>query len=497
MIKIRLKAVLSSSACALAALIALPASAGAAAIPVTTTSDVSGEDDLCSLREAIQAAQTNTAIQPGGAGADCPAGDSGQNDTIQLGAATYSLNGTADENANANGDFDLSFNAGTEGFLTIDGVLDGNGVPQTIIDAADQNRIFDIQSGGTPTLAIQEMILRNGRPAEATSDGGAILIRDDDAQFDLTAARVENSDANRWGGGLANLAGAAGIDINITQTEFSGNTSGDDGGGVYVDVPQDFGTVIKRSAFIGNHSATMGGGIYITSPATAGGGPVVEFENGTISGNSANAGGGGVAFDFGLTGTFWSRFSTIADNTTTSPGLAGGVYTNDADQFVLFQGGTILSGNTSAGSALNCSGPGNFGTLGHNLDSGSTCLSPPGGGDLTNANPLLAPLAYNAGGAQTSRTHGLYDTSPALNLVPTVSCSGASGTDQRGVARPVAAACDAGAFEGSVGPAPVTGGPPATPPAGTTPVKKCKKKRKKKHRSASVAKKCKKKKKKK
>jgi CSLREA domain-containing protein len=489
------KQVVLGVALAVCGLIALPAAAGATDIPVTTTADVSTEDDLCSLREAIVTAQTNNVVGPGGGGPDCPQGASGQTDSIQLAAATYPISGSGDD-SNVVGDFDLSFAGGTEGFLEIDGVLGGNGVPQSIIDAADQDRIFHVLSGATPALRIQELILRNRKPAGASSDGGAILISDDDAQFELTAARIENSDANRWGGGLANIAGGTGIDMKVTQTEFSGNTSGDDGGGIYVDVPQDFGTVIKRSAFIGNHSATMGGGIYISSPGTAGDGPVVELENSTLSGNSANAGGGGVAFDFGLTGTFWSRFSTIAENTTTSPGLAGGIYTNDADQFVLFQGGTILSGNTSAGAALNCSGPGNFDTLGHNIDSGASCLVPPGSGDLVNTNALLAPLSYNATGSQTSRTYGLFDSSPALNLVPTINCTGASGVDQRGVTRPAGGACDAGAFEGSVGPAPTppSGGPPSTTPATTTPAKKCKKKKKK--RAASVAKKCKKKKKK-
>jgi CSLREA domain-containing protein len=477
-------------ALALCAFVTEPAVAGATSIDVTTGADVSGEDDLCSLREAINAAQTNTAIQPGGAGDDCPAGDQNQDDTIQLAATTYSISGAGNENSNATGDFDIGFGTGNEGFLTIDGVADADGIPQAIIDAADQDRIFDIQSGGTPTVAIHDVTLRNGKPPEVSSDGGAILIRDDDSQFELTGARIENSEANGWGGGLANLAGTDGVDINITQTEFSGNSSGDDGGGLYVDVPQDFGVEIKRSAFVGNHSDTMGGGIYISSPGTDGSGPVVELENGTVSGNTANAGGGGVAFDFGLTGTFWSRFSTIAQNSTTTPGAGGGIYTNDSDQFVLFQGGTIISGNTSAGAPLNCSGPGQFSTLGNNLDSGATCFPTPAGTDLLNTDPLLAPLAYNAGGSRTTRTHGLFDTSPALNRIPTLSCGNASGVDQRGVSRPVGAACDVGAFEGSVGPVPPTGGggsPPGPAPSTSSKKKKCKKKKRQKAAAARTA----------
>ena len=90
---------------------------------------------------------------------------------------------------------------------------------------------------------------------------------------------------------------------------------------------------------------------------------------------------------------------------------------------------------------------------------------------------------------------GLYDNSPALDRIPTVDCSGANGIDQRLVNRPKGAACDVGAFEGSVGPEP----PPASTDGGTTtpttpvaPKKKCKKK--KKRSAVSAKKKCKKKK---
>ena len=89
----------------------------------------------------------------------CPAGQSAQDDTIQLAAATYSIAGAADENANASGDFDITFNGGTEGFLKIDGVLDANGVPQTVIDAVSHLGVTAIEKPASPERvwrAIQE-----------------------------------------------------------------------------------------------------------------------------------------------------------------------------------------------------------------------------------------------------------------------------------------------------------------------------------------------------
>jgi hypothetical protein len=254
---------------------------------------------------------------------------------------------------------------------------------------------------------------------------------------------------------------------------------------------------VVRSSFVQNTSATMGGAAYIESGGVPGTDPVLTFTNSTLSGNTA-AHGGGVAFDFGLQGTVWFRFSTIAGNNATTAGAGGGVHTDNVDQFVLFQGGTIVSGNTAAGVAANCAGAGSFDSLGNNLEFGNSC-----GLDQTtdqvNTDPLLAPLAFNAGGDQTTRTHGLFDTSPALNQVPAIDCP-TPNVDQRSVTR--AAPCDKGAFEGSVGPAPFTPpvvNPPVTAPTPPTPAKVCpkKKKKKKKKRSASAAKKKKKKKKKK
>ena len=237
-----------------------------------------------------------------------------------------------------------------------------------------------------------------------------------------------------------------------------------------------------------NTAGGEGGGLYLSAP-DPGPFPSVRIINSTFAGNSAVSGGGAVGLGGGKQQVF-SQFSTYAGNTTPSAGQGGAFRTDTggatADE--VFLNATILAGNTAAGVPASCGGPagGLYPNANYNVASDSSCPLA-GTGNLLGTDPLLAPLGAYGG---PTRTLGLYDTSPAIDRVPMASCPIVSPVDQRSQQRPVGAACDAGAFEGSVGPvpaAPAGGGTPST-----TPKKKCKKK-KKKH-AASVAKKCKKKK---
>jgi len=82
-------------------------------ITVSTFSDVVANDGVCSLREAVTAANANA---PSGAAAgECPAGTTGT-DTIQLPAGAYSLSiGPAGDDNNARGDLDILGNVNLVG----------------------------------------------------------------------------------------------------------------------------------------------------------------------------------------------------------------------------------------------------------------------------------------------------------------------------------------------------------------------------------------------
>src|SRR5690349_19560398 len=98
-----------------------PRAANAATITVTTTTDELNTDGDCSLREAIQAANTNAAVDA------CPAGQSGQVDTIIVPAGTYTLTLAGNDDNNAVGDLDIKGNV----------TITGAGAATTIIQACD------------------------------------------------------------------------------------------------------------------------------------------------------------------------------------------------------------------------------------------------------------------------------------------------------------------------------------------------------------------------
>ena len=121
----------------------------ATTIIVTTTDDELNSDGDCALREAIQAANTDTAVDA------CPAGSG--DDAITLGAGSYTLTlaGTLEDN-NATGDLDI---VGSTGDLTVNGA----GASSTIIDGGGIDRVLHILNG---TATINDATVTNGLLAD-------------------------------------------------------------------------------------------------------------------------------------------------------------------------------------------------------------------------------------------------------------------------------------------------------------------------------------------
>jgi CSLREA domain-containing protein len=481
----------------------LPGAVLAGGSPVTlTVTTLTDEFDTniaaCSLREAVQAANTNANF--GG----CVHDGSTGTDTIDLMPGVYNLTGAQADDMNVEGDLDVDGGGGPLIFdgAPIDATTDR---PLAIIDGGNANRQIDLVQDN-PDVELQALELRNG---SVTGDGGAVQVDDGDARLIIDTVIFTGNDAGDYGGAVYYPDGTTNSRFSIEQSEFAGNTAGEEGGALWLDIPEMFGfnPTINNSAFVGNTAAEMGGALYLGTRAVDA--IFLEVTNTTISGNSATLGGGALAFDLSETGNASFQFSTIADNTTATAGQGGGIRAITVapeDQFVQLNN-SIVAGNTAAGAPSNCAGPGNF-QGGNSIESTNSCgLSL--ATSLVDTDPQLAPVGFYPGQELTTRTHGLYDTSPAVDKSPVGQCSGmfpVTVFDQRYVARPVGGACDTGAHEGTVGPnpnPPAGGANPTTPVTPVTPTTKCKKKKKKKKkRSAAAAKKkkkkgCKKKKKKK
>jgi CSLREA domain-containing protein len=463
--------------------------AGAATIPVNTTTDeVTPSDGLCSLREALGSADFNSSD-------DCIDGEAASLDTVQLDAATY----------------DLSAPFGVillQNPLDVGGVaIVGEGMSVTDIRATPT---FDSQILATQApaaLALTDLTIEGG---ETTSFGGAISVISN--SLTLTRVRVANNTAS-FGGGVyfqpnttdhpnaaltitdsvidGNIATSSsftqsfggGVDTLgktvITDSTISGNsvlnavtpTSTGGGGGVFGDGTSDL--VLVGNLITGNTVDTTGtargGGIEARGTLTA--------VNDTLTGNSvvtATTRGGGALRYEGFSSPAGLTNVTIAGNTaTTSPGI-------DSSNPVALRNSIVDDGTAACAGSLT--------TLGGNVDHGSSCWAVGGAGDLQDTDPILGTLADNGG---PTMTMGLLSGSPAIDRVPVGSCVDQQSTpqpvttDQRGISRPQGPACDSGAFEVVQ---PPVAQPPAPPPPSLTPpgpiatgqraaaLKRCKKK---------------------
>jgi CSLREA domain-containing protein len=394
----------------LAVLLTSTPPARAAGLTVTTLDDELNADGDCSLREAIQAANTDTAVDA------CPPGSGVDSISVPTGTITLSSQLPA-----------------VSSTLTIT----GSGAANTILQAnANPNtatyRILEVTSSGNLTL--EGMTMRHGVCNGSCSGlGGAIYNL---GPLTVTNSTLSNNSAANYGGAIYNLR-----PLTVINSTFSGNSAGANGGGI-----SSSGTLtVTNSTFSGNSAGANGGGISSLGTLTV--------TNSTFSGNSATYDGGAILNEDSATVINSTFFSNAA-------GSSGGAVRNGPgfpERPVLTVINSTLSGNTADSSG----GISNRGTL-HlsntiiaNSPSGEDCHS---GTVATNVNnliedgifgctsalsgdPDLGPLQDNGG---PTHTMALGAGSPAIDAGDDTACPS---TDQRGVARPQGPHCDIGAFE--------------------------------------------------
>jgi CSLREA domain-containing protein len=466
---------------------------------LTTNWDAFPGDGLCSLREAIIAANTDTAVDA------CPAGSG--TDTIIMPAGGYILTVAGiNEYAALTGDLNI----------TEDLIIVGAGSASTWISANLIDRVFHVI--GTATVEISGVAITLG---EANRGGGILNYGT------LTLIDVSFTENNAFGGvGIGNTRGGGLYNsgtATLTNTAFDGNTATDGGGGFYNSniatvtsstftdnsaalgggiynsgggtmtvtnstitgntVSNDGGGIVNEhtltlvdSTISDNIASVAGGGIFNVSFASVstltvtnstmsgnvtsgdGGGiynsEAATFTNSTISGNSADSDGGGIFNSSTVNLHNVTITNNIADTEADEQGEGGGVFVTAAGTLTL--GNTIIAGNLDNSLMIrhrDCSGT--LTSLGYNLIQKINGCSLNGLNiNLSRIQPLLGPLQDNGG---TTWTHALLAGSPAIDAGNPAGCTDENNViltaDQRGYARPLDGnadnimACDIGAFE--------------------------------------------------
>lgn len=411
--------------------------AHAAAITVNTAGD-SGGAGTCTLRQAIESANTDSAQ------GNCAAGSGA--DTITFASNVTSV-------------------ALTSGELLINSSVTLSGGGQTIT-AAPNSRVMSIVNNANTvsTVSLSDLTLTGGNYGPP----GAGLSIGAPSGPPVRPAHSKPANPSR--------PAANGPTVSLNRVTVSNNTSNVHAGGIFIDGST---VAINQSTISGNSLAASGnyaaGGVYITD------GSNVTITDSTISGNSASgpnkylAGGvyawssqltvinstitgnraygindlaGGASVAYGPAAIY---NSTISGNTTSTSSnvAAGGLLVGAEDVASLALVNTILSGNTGTQADMGVYRSSNviaqFNLLGTTLQSTYT-----GNGNVFSDAPGLGALGNNGGPTLTMKPN---TGSPALGAGSIALIPAGVTTDQRGTgfARVVNGSLDVGAVEAAAG----------------------------------------------
>ncbi len=395
----------------------------AATLTVTGLGDTVAVDGQCTLREALQAANTNADVN------ECVGAGAYGADVIDLtgmfGTITLTAGGGGDLNVTGAGG--LTINGPGSGTLTIS----GGGI----------DRVFNIAAGSGNTV-INDVTIANGNIAGGS--GGGILNL---GNTTLNRVNVQNNTSD-FGGGIRNEATMVLNDVRVTGNNT--NAAGSGGGISNRDAAANL--TINRSTIDNNGGAgnSAGGGINNSNGAT------LRLTNSTISGNRSSVGGGGILNP---------SAATMILNDVTITGNSGAAGAGDGGGGVyLITGGTytatntIIAGNNDPNLGENdCAGGATLATGGYNMigldptrcdggAAGTWGANIAVASDLPGVSPTLGGLALNAPGL--TPTHALNAGSRGID-----EGGNCQATEQRTVTRPQdgdatpGAVCDIGAYE--------------------------------------------------
>ncbi len=185
----------------------------AATITVNTTDDELNSDGDCSLREAIQAANSNAGVDActAGSGPDSIVFDA----SVVPGTFTLTIPGIS-EDANETGDLDI----------TADLTITGAGAASTVIQAGATpgsgiDRVFHIDPNAVGvTVEISDVTIRNGDTTGVGNGGG--ILNDAGGTLTLNNSTVTGNSASVLAGGIFNNSGTATLKNMIVANQTAG-----------------------------------------------------------------------------------------------------------------------------------------------------------------------------------------------------------------------------------------------------------------------------------
>jgi CSLREA domain-containing protein len=322
----------------------------------TTEDELDDGGNDCSLREAIQAANTDSPVD------GCPAGEG--DDAILLPAGRYLLTlSGAGEDANATGDLDI---------ITGTVIIMGPGPEHAVVDGNQLDRVLHVHDGATVEIhGIQ--IAHGSAPADLGEErragggiynAGALLL----SYSTVISNTAGGADAplvdGGHGGGIYNLGTLTLDHTSIVANAAGGGGGGDpflgfpdggqggNGGGVY-----NHGALILSAGAVRDNMAGGGGSGEAGGSGGWGGGicnsGTLTLIDGAIENNQA--GGGGVGSVGGGDG-----------------GLGGGIYNSSV---LTLSGGVIMNNTCGAGGdGLRSNGAGGHGGEGGGIYNAATMV---------------------------------------------------------------------------------------------------------------------------
>ncbi|MES1930672.1 extracellular nuclease [Salinisphaera dokdonensis CL-ES53] len=302
---------------------------------------MSADDGMCTLREAITAANSDTAT--GG----CTAGAAA--DMIVFGEGVAGST--------------ITLTAGELPAITDELTIGMDEMSGATVDANLQSRILTNQA----TLTLNGMTLINGMVEGSGDDGansrsGGAILNDAGGVLTVNGGAMNNNTSDRAGGAIEEVSGAAAgtTAVTLNGVDFSGNDAGmNPGNGGVLHVTGTGDVVVDGGTFDGN-TAVEGGALWNNGGTMSVTGAM--FTANTATGGTADAGddtaqGGGALFGNTAGGTLDVADSTFDGNSAMGDVSSGGaIFVNNGA--ILLLSNSTLTNNTAnrAGGAIELRG---------------------------------------------------------------------------------------------------------------------------------------------